>query len=281
MEPATTTTSSSTAAATQVFNLPELLELILLNLSDFDTTHEEIRTIRFIYTSRTVSRTWHTLLNISPPLRQMLNLPNPLATGDAKIYNTKTAFPPARPNPWIPHVLLNQRSWGTAYPFDNSPSVIGISPTEPKYWTFSFEISRAQYDRLPYAGQWRDMLAANPPFTSFWYTRCFYELGSGRAPFVTHLDYDPKLPKARQRYRKEFKEGVTLGMLVDAVRELFGRYPDARFVMVESLRAANTTTEGAKGESLNLEDDRPVTKACLPGSSAEREWGFQREVYQS
>lgn len=87
---------------------------------------------------------------------------------------------------------------------------------------------------------------------------------------MTHLDYDGKVPKSRQRYRVYRAEGVTLGDVVDAVGEMFEKHADARFVMIESLRVGS---DDAK-VTLKLEDDRPTTKAHLPGSSAEREFGW-------
>lgn len=259
------------AAINKVFNIPELLELILLSLPH-DTTYEEVNSTRNIYLNRTVCRTWHDLVTHSTPVRQRLYLPTPLDSSDSRAYLEKSAFPPARPNPWTPHLLLSMRSWGTAYPFDNAYSAYNLDPSEPKFWTFSFELSKARYDRLPPAGKWRDMLATSPPFTDFWYTRCFYELGSGRAPFVTHVDYDGKLPKTQQKYRKHCSTGITLGMMVDAISELFVKHPNARFVMLESLRVGGD-------EHVALKDDRPTTKAYLPGSSAQREWGWDQDMY--
>lgn len=264
-------------ATTRVFAIPELLELILLSLP-CDTTHQEISTTRFILLSRTTCSTWHHLVTTSTPLRQNLYLPTPLDFSLSIAYNEKACFPPARPNPWIPHLLLNQRSWGSAYPFDNAYSAYNLHPSEPKHWTFSFEVSRTQYSRFPPAGPWREMLASSPPFTEFWYTRSFYELGSGRAPFVTHLDYDPGLPKLGQKYRKHCSGGVTLGMVVDAVCELIEKDSSAKFVMVESLRMIEE--DESQTCTTKLEDDRPTTRGYLPGSSAEREWGWQREQYQ-
>lgn len=74
------------------------------------------------------------------------------------------------------------------------------------------------------------MIAASPPFLEVWFTRCFYELGSGRAPFVTHVDYDPGVAKAGQRYRRFCGGGVRLGDVVGVVGELMGRDGDAKFV---------------------------------------------------
>lgn len=116
------------------------------------------------------------------------------------------------------------------------------------------------------------MLVSDPPVQHFWYTRSFYELGSGRAPFVTHLDYVRSLPKLRQRFRKERREGVTLGMVVDAVGELFEGDREARFVMVESLAAEGAVDEG------DLSQDRPTTRSYMPGSSAEKAHGWVRGV---
>jgi len=80
------------------------------------------------------------------------------------------------------------------------------------------------------------MLVTSPAFTMFWCTRSFYELGSGRAPFVTYLDYDPGVAKGQQKYCWRGEKGVTIGMVVDAIAELMEKYSDARFVLVESVR---------------------------------------------
>lgn len=256
------------AAATKVFSIPELLELILSSLPE-DTIHQQIATLRFIYLSRTTSRVWHDLILNSTPIRQKLFLPTRFVD-DVDAYSIKSAFPTADPNPWIPQLLLHQRSWGSAYPFDNTYSAYNLHPSEPKYWTFSFEVSRAQYSRFPTARPWREMLASSPPFTAFWYTRSFYELGSGRAPFVTYLDYEPGKPKAKQLYTVENPRGVTLGMLVDAVTELMEKHLDAKFVMIESLR----TGDGVDGRSGEL----PKTKGWMPGLSAERDSGGAGEL---
>lgn len=256
-------------SVTEVFNIPELLELILLSLPH-DNVHQEISSIRTILFAQTTCRTWHKLIQNSTPIRKRLYLHTPADTSESKTWQDKHPFPPAQPNPWIPHLLLNSRSWGSAYPFDSVyDSLFDLHPSQPRHWTFSFEISRAQYERLPHSGQWRSMLAASPPFTDCWYTRCFYELGSGRAPFVTHLDYDPSLPKCEQRYRVHSDQGVTLGQICDSVTELFEGDRGARFVMVESTRVQ-------KVNDVDLSEDRPLTKAYVPGSSAEKAHGWQR-----
>ena len=291
------------SAATKVFNIPELLELILLSLP-CDTTHSEIASMRTMHVSRTTSKTWHFLLQNSPTLRHRLYLPTTLDINDSLAWLSKSPFPPAEPNPWIPHQLLNQRSWGSAYPFENTYATLyeGISPSKPKFWNFSLELSRAQYSRLPQGGAWRELLATSPPFTDFWYTRSFYELGSGRAPFVTHIDYNAKLPKSQQKYRVHCLEGVTLGDIVDAFAHLFEMHSAAKFVMVESLRCGSaqilvegepTTKNYLPGSSAEFaleeqakwtevekdEDERPTTKTWIPGSSAERAYGWQRGQY--
>ncbi len=224
-------------AATRVFLLPELLELILLSLPS-ETAHAKLASLRLIYTSRTTTRTWHQLIDKSTPLRHWLHLPTWTDPEKAQIWYKKTAFPPAEPNLWIPWLLMNQRNFGNAWPFAASTSALydEIAPSRPRYWTFSLELSRAQFSRLPKACAWRSMLATTPPFTYFWYTRMFYELGSGRAPFVTHADYDAKQPKHRQRFAGHREEGVTLGDVVDAMTELFVSYPSAKFVLLESVR---------------------------------------------
>lgn len=255
-------------AAYQVFHLPELMELILLWLPS-DTIHTEIRSMRTIHTARTASRTWHELIQHSTLLRQKLYLPTPIDVAESEVWTTETPFPPAQPNPWIPHILLHQRSWGSAWPFESTYTrelYEGSGPSKPKFWTFSLEIRREQYNRLPAPGEWRKQLATTPPFTDFWYTRSFYELGSGRAPFVTHIDYNGKKPKSEQKYRVHRPNGVTLGDLVDAFRELFERHLPAKFVMVESLRC---------GVPLDLAKDRPTTKLYMPGLSAERSLQWQ------
>lgn len=250
-------------SASQVLNIPELLELILLSLPG-NTTYEEISSSRTILLACTTTRTWYSLIQTSPPIRRRLYLPTCDNSSISDPWYEQSAFPPAQPNPWMPLLLLNQRSWGSSYPFDNSYSAFNLVPSQPKLWTFSFEMSRAQYSRLPPPGAWRNMLAALPPFTDIWYTRCFYELGSGRAPFVTHWDYDAKKPKSQQQYRVHSDQGITLGMIADAMSEMFEKHSNARFVLVESLRI------GSKAA-----DDRPITKSHLPGSSAEEreyEW---------
>lgn len=252
-------------AATKVFHIPELLELILLSLP-CDTIYSQIGSSRTILTGRTTSRVWYLLLEGSTPLRRLLYLPSCLDDIGSSIWTQRTPFPPAEPNPWIPQLLLNQRSWGSAWPFETNASAVfeGISPSQPRFWTFALEMSRAQYCRLPSIGPWRELLATSPPFTDFWYTRAFYELGSGRAPFVTHHDYNGKLPKTEQRYRGHRPKGVTLGDLVDAMAELFEKHPTAKFVMVESLRRP------AAPETAMTVDERPRTKLYYPGLSAER-----------
>ncbi|KAF2478738.1 hypothetical protein BDY17DRAFT_328259 [Neohortaea acidophila] len=252
-------------AASQVFHIPELLELILLSLPD-DTIHTETRSMRTIHTAQTTSRTWHELLFHSTPLRHKLYLPTPLAIPESHAWLEQSAFPPAQPCPWIPQLLLNQRSWGSAWPFESTYSrslYEGPKPSKPKHWTFSLELSKAQFGRLPKSGEWRSHLATNPPFTDFWYTRSFYELGSGRAPFVTHLDYNAKVPKSEQKYVVHRPGGVTLGDLVDAYTHLFETHPAAKFILIESLRILPI-------DEVKLEEDRPTTKMYMPGSSAER-----------
>lgn len=256
-------------AATQVFHIPELVELILLSLP-CDTIYTEISSMRTMHLAQTTSRTWNCLLKDSTPLRQALYLPSPANKLDMGLWTERTAFPPAEPNPWIPHLLLNQRSWGSAWPFETHTAALfeGLEPSRPRFWTFSLELSRTQYARLPPSGPWRELLVTSPPFTDFWYTRAFYELGSGRAPFVTHYDYNAKLPKTEQRYRMRVPEGITLGHIVDAFGELFAKHPAAKFVMVESLRRP------AVSEEEMTVDERPRTKLYYPGMSAERahEW---------
>lgn len=47
--------------AAEVFGIPELFELILLNLP-VDTTYSEIATTRTMYNGQTICRTWHYLV---------------------------------------------------------------------------------------------------------------------------------------------------------------------------------------------------------------------------
>lgn len=154
--------------ATQVFNIPELMELILLSLPDTNSIHDEIKTLRTIHLSQATCRTWHYLVRESTALKQMLYLSTPLEIIQSDVWKEKTAFPPARPNPWIPHLLLNQRSWGSSWPFETIYAMSlndNPGPSKPKLWTFYLEISRAQYSRLPPSGEWRKQLATSPPFT--------------------------------------------------------------------------------------------------------------------
>ena len=113
--------SDSTSAASLVFNIAELLELILLSLPG-DTTHEEISSARTILLCRTTSHTWHDLIKTSTPVRQRLYLSTNSHASALSPWQEKSSFPPARTNPWTPNLLLNRRSWGSAYPFDNSYS---------------------------------------------------------------------------------------------------------------------------------------------------------------
>lgn len=227
---------TNSSAAVHVFNVPELLELILLALP-WDRSYEEIHSSRLIYLSQTTSSTWHQLLRTSPLIRKHLYLPGPASEVDAVQWLRKTAVPPAQPNPWIPYLLLQRRSWGTSYPFDNSYSAYNLNPSEPKRWTFALEISRAHLERFPTAGSWRTMLAASPPFSYMYFTRAFYELGSGRAPFVTYVDYQPGVPKWKQKHVKHNARGITLGDIADAVLQLFAAEDSdhIRWVRLESV----------------------------------------------
>ncbi len=259
------------SAATEVFNIPELLELILLCLP-CDTDHQAVSSMRTIHTARTVSRTWHELIRQSTVLRQRLYLPTPLDVMTSKVWSKQATSKPARLNPWTPNILLNQRSWGSANPFENALTgelYEEIKPSKPKYWNFFLELSMAQYKRLPAAGTWRKQLVASPPFTNFWYTRCFYELGSGWAPFVTHLDYNAKKPKSGQKYFVHCPSGATLGDLVDAYTHLFEKHSSAKFVMIESVRCRSSD------EEVKLSEDRPMTRTYMPGLSAERSVAWQ------
>ncbi|EME47891.1 hypothetical protein DOTSEDRAFT_51183 [Dothistroma septosporum NZE10] len=260
--------ATTSSKADDVFRTPELLERILLSLP-FDRHYEEMSSMRTIILSRTTTRTWHDLIEQSSPIRQRLYLTTPLSASESKDWQEQHACPPARPNPWIPDLILKQRSWGTAYPFDITSQQLRLKPSSAKHWTFSFEISRMQFFRFPVPGPWREMIVASPPFVDFWYTRCFYELGSGRAPFVTHMDYDPKLPKSKQKYRVHCSEGATLGNMVDAASELMEKHSEAKFVMIESVRTA--------GE-LELSEARPTTEDYVPGICAEKAFGWQRGV---
>ncbi|CAK1362079.1 unnamed protein product [Cercospora beticola] len=261
-------------AASKVFHIPELLELILLSLPSA-TTHQEIAAHRTILLSQTASRTWHLLLKTSTPIREFLYRPTPLnnPTEIHKTWNTKHPFPPSRPNTWIPILLLQQRSWGSAWPFELSSLQHDLLPSQPRFWNFSLEISERQFrylETLDQSAKWREMLASSPPFTEFWYTRTFYELGSGRAPFVQWLDYDGKKPKWEQKFVVRREEGVRLGDLVDAVRELFEKEGSGtRFVLVESLRVPS-----GDGEVV-LREEGSSERGYVPGmASSERVGGW-------
>jgi hypothetical protein len=240
-------------AATTVFSIAELLELILLALPSVSTS-QELLAIRTILLGRTTTRAWHLLLSRSTRLRQRLYRATPAGLRAAhKDWAVPQCCPPARPNPWIPPLLLQQRGWGALYPFDDVYDRYGVAAAAPRHWTFSVEFSAAQYRRRRRVddaarGSWRDMLAAQPPFLRFWYTRCVYELGSGRAPFVTYVDYEPGRPKSRQRYCVHCAGGVTLGAIWDAVTRLFEEDPGAQFVMVESLCPTEDGEDGGGGD---------------------------------
>ena len=106
---------------------------------------------------------------------------------------------------------------------------------------------------------------------------------------MTHVDYDPRVSKCEQKYRKYAAGGVTLGMIVDVVGELFEKYSGAKFVLVESvrrpgpvvteedLRAGGTDgcSDAVAAMRLDDDEDRPTTKMYLPGSSAEKAYGWQ------
>ena len=158
------------SAATKVFNIPELLELILLSLPSA-TIHQEVSSSRTILLSQTTSRTWHLLLGTSSPLRQFLYRPTTSSLLESRqVWNTKHPFPPARPNNWIPSLLLQQRSWGSAWPFEISSLQHDLRPSQPRLWTFSFEISERQYSHLTTLASslaWNSMLASDPPFHIF------------------------------------------------------------------------------------------------------------------
>lgn len=113
------------------------------------------------------------------------------------------------------------------------------------------------------------MLITSPPFTYIWYTRAFYELGSGRAPFVTYVDYEPGKRKWEQKYVKHRAEGVTLGDMADAVAELFARVTSnyIKWVHLESVRRPPTGEEHAETYK-DATDGMPKTRDLLPASSA-------------
>lgn len=99
------------------------------------------------------------------------------------------------------------------------------------------------------------MLAFELPFLVLWSTRTFYKLGSGRAPFVQWLDYDPQLPKWKQKFYRHRDAGVTLDDLIDAVKELFEMGgAGTRSVMVESVIVAQ---EGERDDDQRVGDNRP------------------------
>lgn len=255
-------------AATEIFNIPELLELILLSLP-WDRMYEEIHSTRFVLLSQTTSRTWQRLLRTSVTVRRMLYLP---CISDRLGYHAwieKSPFPPSQPNPWIPFLLMQRRSWGTAYPFDNTYSAYNLDPSQPKLWTFAIEISRRHLEAFPSAGTWRQMLASSPPFTKMYCTRAFYELGSGRAPFVTFLDYDPRLPKQKQKYVKWNATGITLGDIADMVEQLFATTSSnyIKWVRLESIRCP---PEGKENDECykDATEGMPKTRDLLPTSSA-------------
>jgi hypothetical protein len=255
-------------AATTVFSITELLELILLSLPNTSTS-QELLAFRTILLGRTTTRAWHALLTHSTHIRQRLYQPTPAGLLAAEnIWSVPATCPPARPNPWIPYLMLHQRGWGAEYPFAKVYDDFNVVTTTPRRWTFHVEVSAAQYWRKvdeveeESSTSWRAMLASQPPFQQFWYTRCVYELGSGQAPFATHMDYEPGKPKSRQKYFRHRTRGVTLGDIFDAVGELFGQDPEAQFVMIESL----CPTEDRDAERELIPAAEPLTECVeVPG----------------
>lgn len=89
---------------------------------------------------------------------------------------------------------------------------------------------------------------------------------------MQYLDYDATQPKWKQKYYRHCPEGVTLGDLVDAVKELFGVEAEVgsgtKFVMVESVRVAGERQDGGVNERTRLSEDRPRERGYVPGMSS-------------
>lgn len=227
--------ATMTNAAERVFGTVELLELILLSISCSNVS-QEIGCIRALLLSQATCRTWQALLRDSAPIRRRLYCTNTLDQSHTRSWAIRQRSPPARPNPWIPYLLLGQRGWGRVDPFESAHDRYRFAPTEARLWTMTIEFTAQQYKRLPVMGSWREMLACSPPFTAMRYTRCVWDdLGSGGAPYVIHVDYDLKLPKDKQKYCVYRPTGITLGDIVDALSHLFEQHPDTESVMIESL----------------------------------------------
>ena len=85
------------------------------------------------------------------------------------------------------------------------------------------------------------------------------------------LDYDWNKPKWEQKFVVRREEGVRLGDLVDAVRELFEKGESGtRFVLVESLRVPRGDGDG----EVEVREERPSERGYVPGmASSERAGG--------
>ena len=246
-----------------VFAIPELLELILLNLPT-TTTQQELSSIRTILTGQTVCNTWRCLVKDSARIRTFCYLPTNVPSSsitNITAWDDKATTPtPIRHNPFISPLLLRGRRWGGAWPFNGICKTSMYAPTEaPQLWSYFFEVSRSEFLRFPPAGPWREMLATEPPFREVWCTFMAQMTGidemlykSSRDAAVDDDDEDEGIwttsmeaefrvrgyqqSKGKQRMRRYCEGGFTLGAMVDVVSEMFEGDEKAEWVVLESVR---------------------------------------------
>jgi len=202
-------------AATRVFHIPELVEAILLYLS-YHSNHLHIQSMQTILTSRTVSRTWHDIIDTSTPLRQRLYLPTK--------FSPRASFSQYPSNPWITFLTHGVPGWQIhdSYTDDEVPHLIPmvLSGYGDSRRSFELTIRREQYNRYPSTGSWREMLVMSPPFHHF-RTRTWV------APFT---EREQVVNGVRWGVRP-----VRMGEMYDFVGKYFSKYPLAIRVTVEGL----------------------------------------------
>jgi hypothetical protein len=119
---------------------------------------------------------------------------------------------------------------------------------------------------LPAAGPWREMFATEPPFRETWCTytsqmtgidSLLYKAGERDVGDGTDSEEEGgqvwnarmearwrfegyQFSKGRQKMRRRYEGGFTLGAMVDAVREMFERDEKAEWVVLESVRGNDT-----------------------------------------
>lgn len=144
------TTPEDMNAATRLFNLPELLEMILLSMPRKDD-QEKLEAMRMILTARTTTSTWHSLLEYSTPLRRILCLP--AAPGFRAITAQSETCEISR---WLRWLLDCQATQGVWYSSNDSNFIPSVS----KIRVFSFILSRDRWAHMPATGNWRKTLAS-------------------------------------------------------------------------------------------------------------------------